>query len=59
MSKSVCLFVWSVGVKKGFFLTFSFFYVFAAVSKGNFVYHFCIGKGGFGKVWRVERKKAK
>lgn len=31
----------------------------AAVSKGNFVYHFCIGKGGFGKVWRVERKKAK
>ena len=23
------------------------------------MYHFCIGKGGFGKVWRVERKKAK
>lgn len=32
---------------------------FAAVSKSNFVYHFCIGKGGFGKVWRVERKKEK
>ena len=30
-----------------------------AVSKANFVYHFCIGKGGFGKVWLVERKKAK
>jgi len=30
-----------------------------AVSKANFVYNFCIGKGGFGKVWRVERKKAK
>ena len=23
------------------------------------MYHNCIGKGGFGKVWRVERKKAK
>jgi serine/threonine protein kinase len=30
-----------------------------AVSKSNFIYHFCIGKGGFGKVWRVERKKEK
>jgi len=32
---------------------------FQAVHKQNFVYHNCIGKGGFGKVWRVERKKAK
>ena len=23
------------------------------------MYHYCIGKGGFGKVWRVERKKEK
>jgi len=35
------------------------YFLCLAVSKGNFVYHFCIGKGGFGKVWRVERKKAK
>jgi serine/threonine protein kinase len=23
------------------------------------VYQYCIGKGGFGKVWRVDRKKSK
>ena len=28
-----------------------------AVSKENFVYHHCIGKGGFGKVWKVDRKR--
>jgi serine/threonine kinase 32 len=27
------------------------------VSKGHFQYLYAIGKGGFGKVWRVERKK--
>lgn len=31
----------------------------AAVNKNNFQYHFAIGKGGFGKVWKVERKKDK
>lgn len=25
----------------------------------NFHFHFCIGKGGFGKVWKVEYKKNK
>lgn len=30
-----------------------------AVSKSSFSYSFCIGKGGFGKVWKVERKKNK
>ena len=25
--------------------------------KNNFSYHYAIGKGGFGKVWKVERKR--
>ena len=35
------------------------FYFLSAVSKSSFVYQFCIGKGGFGKVWKVDRKKSK
>ena len=35
------------------------FYFVIAVSKSSFVYQFCIGKGGFGKVWKVDRKKSK
>jgi len=27
------------------------------ISKQTFMYHYIIGKGGFGKVWRVESKK--
>ena len=33
--------------------------VAAALAKNNFNYQYCIGKGGFGKVWKVERKKTK
>jgi hypothetical protein len=28
-----------------------------AIGKNQFSYHYPIGKGGFGKVWRVDRKK--
>ena len=27
--------------------------------KSNFEFKYCIGKGGFGKVWRVEHKRTK
>lgn len=30
-----------------------------AVSKNNFQFHYVIGRGGFGKVWKVEKKKDK
>ena len=33
------------------------FYI--AISKSSFQYNVCIGKGGFGKVWKVDRKKFK
>ena len=29
------------------------------MTKNNFVFHYPIGRGGFGKVWRVESKKNK
>jgi hypothetical protein len=29
------------------------------MSKGLFKFHFVVGKGGFGKVWKVETKKGK
>ena len=32
---------------------------YLALTKQNFNYMYCIGKGGFGKVWKVERKKSK
>ncbi len=30
-----------------------------AVTKASFAYAYCIGKGGFGKVWKVDLKKQK
>ena len=30
---------------------------FCGFNKGNFIYSYVIGKGGFGKVWKVELKK--
>ena len=30
-----------------------------AISKNHFQFHYVIGRGGFGKVWRVEKKKEK
>ena len=32
---------------------------FKGLSKNNFVFHYVIGRGGFGKVWKVEKKKTK
>jgi len=29
------------------------------ISKSNFLLHYVIGKGGFGKVWKVECTKTK
>jgi len=30
-----------------------------AISKNNFKFHYVIGRGGFGRVWRVEKTKDK
>jgi hypothetical protein len=32
---------------------------YAGVAKQHFIFHFVIGKGGFGKVWKVELKKSR
>ena len=29
------------------------------VTKGLFKFHYVVGKGGFGKVWKVEMKKTR
>ena len=30
-----------------------------AINKSHFMFHYVIGRGGFGKVWKVEKKKEK
>lgn len=30
-----------------------------AITKNHFLFHYVIGRGGFGKVWKVEKKKEK
>ena len=32
---------------------------FLGINKSQFKFHCIIGKGGFGKVWKIERKKFK
>ena len=31
----------------------------SAITKNHFFFHYPIGRGGFGKVWKVELKKIK
>ncbi len=33
--------------------------IMSSITKNMFMMHFIIGRGGFGKVWRVEYKKTK
>ena len=32
---------------------------YIAVNKNHFQFHYVIGRGGFGKVWKIEKKKDK
>ena len=32
---------------------------FLAITKAHFKFHCVVGKGGFGRVWKIERKKFK
>ena len=31
--------------------------IYLVITKGNYIFIKIIGKGGFGKVWKVQRKK--
>jgi protein kinase A len=44
-----------VNISKSFLL----FQILTAINKTHFKFHSVIGKGGFGKVWKIERKKFK
>ena len=40
--------------------TLSFFaYLSLAITKNHFLFNYVVGRGGFGKVWKVEKKKNK
>ena len=32
---------------------------FLAITKNHFLFNYVVGRGGFGKVWKVEKKKNK
>ena len=40
-------------------LTYSHTHSILAINKNNFQFHYIIGKGGFGKVWKIELKKTR
>jgi serine/threonine protein kinase len=37
----------------------NFFEFFAEINKNHFTFQYVIGRGGFGKVWKVELRKEK
>jgi serine/threonine protein kinase len=40
-------------------LSYQFIKMSLAMTKNHFLFHYVIGRGGFGKVWKVEKKKEK
>ena len=41
------------------YLDYPWLILLVAITKNHFLYYYAIGKGGFGKVWKVEKKKNK
>lgn len=39
------------------FSNFNFIFIVIEISKTDFAFDYVIGRGGFGKVWKVEQKK--
>jgi serine/threonine protein kinase len=40
-------------------MAFLTYIIHVAINKNHFMFHYVIGRGGFGKVWKVEKKKEK